>query len=47
MPVYVFIEQIFVKNGKFRMKCVNKYEASAKGVSRNIFYLLIDHCNLL
>ena len=31
MPVYVFIEQIFVKNSKFRMKCVNKYGASAKG----------------
>ena len=37
--LYVFIEHIFVKNDKFRMKCVNKYDASAKDVSRNFFFI--------
>ena len=42
-----FIEQIFVENDKFRMKCVNKCDASTEGVSWKFLYLLIDHRNLL
>ena len=38
---------IFCENGKFRMKCVEKYDASAKGASRKFLDMLIDHQNLL
>ena len=39
--------QIFVKNGKFSMKCVEKYDTSDEGVSRKFLDMLIDHRNLL
>ena len=38
MPVYVY--------GKFRMKCVDKYDASAEVANRKFLDMLIDHCNL-
>ena len=31
-----FKYQIFVKNGKFRMKCVEKHDARAEGTSHKI-----------
>ena len=34
-------------NGKFRMKCVEKYDASAKGASQKFWDMLIDHRNLI
>ena len=37
----------FNEKGKFRMKCVGKYVASAEGASWKILDLLIDHRNLL
>ena len=37
----------FVWNGKFSMKCIEKFDVSAKGVSRKILDMLIDHCNVL
>ena len=35
------------ENGKFRMKCVEKYDASAEVANRKFLDMLIDHCNLL
>ena len=46
MPVYVSNSN-FCENGKFRMKCVEKYDAGAKGASQNFLDMLIDHQNLL
>ena len=46
MPVYVSNSK-FCENGKFRMKCVEKYDATAKGASRKFLDILIDHRNLL
>ena len=43
--LYMF--QIFVNKGKFRMKCIEKYDASAKGASRQFLDMPIDHHNLL
>ena len=37
----------FVKNDKFRMKCVKKYNASTEGTSRKFLDMIIDHRNLL
>ena len=37
----------FNEKGKFRMKCVGKYDASAEGTNWKILDLLIDHRNLL
>ena len=37
----------FNEKGKFRMKCVGKYDASAECASWKILDLLIDHRNLL
>ena len=36
-----FKYQIFVKNGKFRMKCVEKYDASTEGVSKTFLNMLL------
>ena len=41
------MSNIFLKNSQFRMKCAEKYDASAEGVSRNFLDMLIDHQNLL
>ena len=39
---------IYVVNGiYFKMKCVEKYDASAKGASRNFWNMLIDTRNIL
>ena len=46
MPVCFKIIHIFVKNDKFRMMCVEKYDASAEGARQKILEMLIDHCNL-
>ena len=35
------------KNGKFRMKYVEKYDASAKGANQKFLDILIGHRNLL
>ena len=35
------------ENGKFRMKCVEKYDVSAEGASQNFLDMLIDHRNFL
>ena len=45
--LYMFQIAIFVKNRKFRMKCVDKYDASAEDASRKLLDMLIDHRNLL
>ena len=37
----------FCENGNFRMKCVEKYDASAKGASQKFLNILIDLRNLL
>ena len=42
-----FKKQIFVKNGKFRIKCVEKYDVNAKGVSGKVLDMLIDYRNQL
>ena len=36
-----------MKNGKLRMKCVEKYDANGEGASRKILDIIIDHHNLL
>ena len=36
----------FLKNSKFRMKFVEKYDTSAEGASQNFGICLIDHANL-
>ena len=35
------------ENGKVRMKCVEKYDASAEGATRKFLDMLIDHRNML
>ena len=47
MPCICFKEQIFVNKGKFRMKCVEKYDTSAKRSSRKFLDMPIDLRNLL
>ena len=37
----------FCENSKFRMKCVEKYDARAEGASRTFLDMFIDHRNLL
>ena len=37
----------FCENGKIRIKCVEKIDASAEGASQNFLDMLIDHSNLL
>ena len=37
----------FCENSKFRMKCVEKYDASVKCASRKFLDMLIDHRNIL
>ena len=37
---------MFVKNGQFKMKCIEKYDASPKGANRKFLNMLIDHRNL-
>ena len=46
MPVYISHSTFFVKNDKFRIKCIDKYDASAKGASRKFLDMLNDHRNL-
>ena len=47
MACICFKWQIFVNKGKFGMKCIEKYDASAEGVSRKFLDMPIDHRNLL
>ena len=35
------------EKSKFRMKCVEKYDATAKTRTENVLDMLIDHRNLL
>ena len=45
---HIFQIAFFLKNSKFGMKCIEKYDASAKAVSRKLFLdVLINHRNLL
>ena len=45
--MYIFQIAIVLKKGKFRMKCVEKYNAHAKGTIQIFLDMLIDHHNLL
>ena len=47
MQVYVSNGKVFVKNGKFRMKCVEKYDVSVNGARPKFLDMLFDPPNLL
>ena len=45
--LYMFHITNFCESGKFSIKCVEKYDASAEGARRNFLVKLIDPHNLL